>query len=83
MYPKPVPDLVGWKVRDVSCSYCSIVCVADESVISWGPSPTYGELVNFIQFFLFFSLSVFVLLILLISRVMEKQGQNHLLHPKK
>ncbi|KFM78642.1 Protein RCC2-like protein, partial [Stegodyphus mimosarum] len=44
MYPKPVPDLVGWQVRDVGCSNCSIVCVADESVISWGPSPTYGEL---------------------------------------
>ncbi|KAF8785979.1 Protein RCC2 like protein [Argiope bruennichi] len=44
MYPKPVQDLVGWQVRDVGCSNCSIVCVADESVISWGPSPTYGEL---------------------------------------
>ncbi|XP_015912785.2 protein RCC2 homolog [Parasteatoda tepidariorum] len=44
MYPKPVPDLVGWSVRDVGCSNTSVVCVADESVISWGASPTYGEL---------------------------------------
>ncbi|XP_054719884.1 protein RCC2 homolog [Uloborus diversus] len=44
MYPKPVQDLTGWHVRDVGCSNCSIVCVADSSVISWGPSPTYGEL---------------------------------------
>ncbi|XP_071806034.1 protein RCC2 homolog [Asterias amurensis] len=44
MYPKPVPDLTGWKVRDLGCSNHSIVLVADESVISWGPSPTFGEL---------------------------------------
>lgn len=44
MYPKPVSDLAGWQIRDVGCSNCSIVVVADESVISWGPSPTYGEL---------------------------------------
>ncbi|GFS46697.1 protein RCC2 homolog [Nephila pilipes] len=44
MYPKPVQDLVGWSVREIGCCNCSIVCVADESVISWGPSPTYGEL---------------------------------------
>jgi len=27
-------------------SYKSIVVVADQSVISWGASPTYGELVS-------------------------------------
>lgn len=42
MYPKNVQDLNGWKIRSVGCANKSIVVVADESVISWGPSPTYG-----------------------------------------
>jgi len=44
MYPKPVQDLCGWDVRSVGCSATSIVTAADDSVIAWGPSPTYGEL---------------------------------------
>lgn len=44
MYPKLVQDLGGWKVRSVGCCFRSIVVAADESVVSWGPSPTYGEL---------------------------------------
>ncbi|XP_001639937.2 protein RCC2 homolog isoform X2 [Nematostella vectensis] len=44
MYPKPVQDLSGWQVRSVGCSKSSIVIAADDSVVSWGPSPTYGEL---------------------------------------
>jgi len=44
VYPKPVQDLSGWKIRSVGCANKSIVVVADNSVISWGPSPTYGEL---------------------------------------
>ena len=28
------------------CSKTSIVLAADDSVVSWGPSPTYGELVK-------------------------------------
>lgn len=44
MYPKPLQDLCGWDIRSVGCSTTSIVVAADESVISWGPSPTYGEL---------------------------------------
>ncbi|XP_050413737.1 protein RCC2 [Patella vulgata] len=44
MYPKLVHDLTGWKVRNVSGGFRSIMVVADESVISWGPSPTMGEL---------------------------------------
>ncbi|XP_077998903.1 protein RCC2-like [Glandiceps talaboti] len=44
MYPKPVQDLTGWKIRCVGCSNHSIVIAADDSVISWGPAPTYGEL---------------------------------------
>lgn len=50
MYPKPVRDLQGWKVRSVGCSYTSIVVAADESVIAFGPSPTFGELVRFKSF---------------------------------
>ncbi|XP_041378460.1 protein RCC2-like [Gigantopelta aegis] len=44
MYPKLVHDLQGWKVRSVGCCNRSIVVAADESTVSWGPSPTYGEL---------------------------------------
>lgn len=44
MYPKPLQDLSGWNVRSVGCSQTSIVVAADESVIAWGASPTYGEL---------------------------------------
>jgi alpha-tubulin suppressor-like RCC1 family protein len=44
MYPKPVQDLAGWNIRSVACANKSIVVVADESVIAWGPSPTFGEL---------------------------------------
>ncbi|XP_019637829.1 PREDICTED: protein RCC2 homolog [Branchiostoma belcheri] len=44
MYPKPIQDLSGWDVRSVGCSNRSIVVAADDSTISWGPSPTYGEL---------------------------------------
>ncbi|KAJ8021735.1 Protein RCC2 [Holothuria leucospilota] len=44
MYPKPIHDLSGWNIRSVGCSNSSIVIAADDSVISWGPSPTYGEL---------------------------------------
>eukprot|EP00057_Strongylocentrotus_purpuratus_P026982 XP_011681456.1 PREDICTED: protein RCC2 homolog [Strongylocentrotus purpuratus] len=44
MYPKPVQDLSGWNVRSIGCSNHSIVVAADDAIISWGPSPTYGEL---------------------------------------
>ncbi|XP_022085446.1 protein RCC2 homolog [Acanthaster planci] len=44
MYPKTVQDLSGWKVRGIGCSNHSIVLIADDSIISWGPSPTFGEL---------------------------------------
>lgn len=45
MYPKNVQDLNGWNVRSVGCANKSIVVTADESVVSWGPSPTYGQLI--------------------------------------
>ncbi|XP_075046734.1 protein RCC2 [Mixophyes fleayi] len=44
MYPKSVQDLCGWKVRNLACGKSSIIVAADESTISWGPSPTFGEL---------------------------------------
>ncbi|XP_052751385.1 protein RCC2 homolog [Galleria mellonella] len=44
MYPKPVQDLSGWNIRSVGTSNTSIVLTADDSVIAWGVSPTYGEL---------------------------------------
>ncbi|CAB1336320.1 unnamed protein product [Coregonus sp. 'balchen'] len=37
-------DLCGWKVRSLACGKSSIVIAADDSTISWGPSPTFGEL---------------------------------------
>lgn len=43
MYPKPVQDLAGWNIRSVGCANKSIVICADESVISYGPSPTFGN----------------------------------------
>ncbi|XP_038216215.1 protein RCC2 homolog [Zerene cesonia] len=44
MYPKPVQDLTGWHIRSVGTSNTSIVISADDSLIAWGVSPTYGEL---------------------------------------
>jgi alpha-tubulin suppressor-like RCC1 family protein len=44
MYPKPVHDLSGWNIRSIGCCNKSIVIAADNSVISWGTFPTYGEL---------------------------------------
>ncbi|OXU20354.1 protein RCC2 homolog [Nasonia vitripennis] len=44
MYPKPIQDLSGWDIRCVACSQTSVVVGADESVIAWGCSPTFGEL---------------------------------------
>ncbi|XP_068771683.1 protein RCC2 [Struthio camelus] len=44
MYPKAVQDLCGWKIRSLACGKSSILVAADESTISWGPSPTFGEL---------------------------------------
>lgn len=44
MYPKTVQDLCGWRIKAVSCANRSIFVIADDTCISWGPSPTYGEL---------------------------------------
>nr|CAH7730683.1 unnamed protein product [Callosobruchus chinensis] len=44
MYPKPIHDLAGWVIKYVGTAQTSIVVAADETVISWGGSPCYGEL---------------------------------------
>ncbi|KAH3779864.1 protein RCC2 homolog [Dreissena polymorpha] len=44
MYPKHVMDLSGWRIRSIGCANRSVVVAADESVIAWGCSPTFGEL---------------------------------------
>lgn len=44
MYPKPVQDLSGWNIRSIGTSNTSIVIAADDSLVAWGVSPTYGEL---------------------------------------
>lgn len=48
MYPKPVQDLAGWNITSIGVGNTSIVISADDSLISWGASPTYGELVSII-----------------------------------
>lgn len=49
MYPKPVQDFSGWDIRCIACSNTSVMVAADESVIGWGASPTYGELVRIFE----------------------------------
>lgn len=44
MYPKPVQDLAGWDIHHIGTGFTSIVIAADDTVIAWGASPTYGEL---------------------------------------
>lgn len=44
MYPKPVQDLSGWHITSIGCSNTSVVISADDTIIAWGASPTFGEL---------------------------------------
>lgn len=44
MYPKPVQDLSGWHITSIGCANTSIIISADDTLIAWGASPTYGEL---------------------------------------
>ena len=46
MYPKPIADLSGWNIRDMSCGPKGWMVAADDTVIGCGPSPCYGELVR-------------------------------------
>lgn len=53
MYPKPLQDLYGWNIRSIACGISATVVVADNSVISFGPSPAFGELVSILLFTLY------------------------------
>lgn len=44
MYPKVVQDLCGWKITSLSCANRSIFLASEGACVSWGPSPTFGEL---------------------------------------
>jgi alpha-tubulin suppressor-like RCC1 family protein len=44
LYPKPVLDLVGMNVHSISCGPSSTIVAADDCVVTWGPSPCFGEL---------------------------------------
>lgn len=44
MYPKPQFDLQGWEIRSLASGSTSTVVSTERSVISWGGSPTFGEL---------------------------------------
>lgn len=44
-YPKPVQEMAGCKARSVASGSTSSIVAADEAtLVSWGPSPTCGEL---------------------------------------
>lgn len=38
--------MLGWHITSIGCSNTSIVISADDTLIAWGASPTYGELVR-------------------------------------
>ena len=49
--PAPVPsarqtvsELHGWPLRSIACGHTSTFVASGRSLISWGPSPCYGEL---------------------------------------
>lgn len=44
MYPKPIQDLNGWNIHHIGAGFTSIIVHADDAIIAWGASPTYGEL---------------------------------------
>jgi hypothetical protein len=44
MTPRYINDLAGWKTRRVGCGNTSTIVAAEKSIVTWGPSPTSGEL---------------------------------------
>lgn len=44
MYPKPLYDLQGNEMHCFASGNTSTVAATDRTIVSWGPSPTYGEL---------------------------------------
>lgn len=35
---------IGWNITSIGCANTSIMISADDTLIAWGASPTYGEL---------------------------------------
>lgn len=46
MYPRPVQDFTGWDITTIGAGYSSILISGEGSLVAWGASPTYGELVS-------------------------------------
>jgi hypothetical protein len=44
MFPKPFYDLQGWVPTQIACGNTCTAVVAGTDLITWGPSPTSGEL---------------------------------------
>jgi len=44
MKPMLEDQVHGWRVRSVSCGNTSICIASERTLITWGPSPTFGEL---------------------------------------
>lgn len=44
MQPEVFDGLSGWKCRDVATGNSATIVAAADSVITWGPGPTWGEL---------------------------------------
>ena len=44
MYPVQVQNVSGWKVRSVASGNSSVAVASERSLITWGSSPTFGEL---------------------------------------
>jgi alpha-tubulin suppressor-like RCC1 family protein len=44
MYPKLSDEVSGWKIRSISCGQTSTCVASGTSLITWGPSPCFGEL---------------------------------------
>lgn len=44
MYPKPLFDLQGNEMHCLACGVTSTVAATERNLVSWGPSPTFGEL---------------------------------------
>ncbi|GBG31733.1 Protein RCC2 [Hondaea fermentalgiana] len=44
MRPVVENNVQGWRCRSVSCGNTSICFASERKLITWGPSPTYGEL---------------------------------------
>eukprot|EP00511_Aplanochytrium_stocchinoi_P005208 CAMPEP_0204830374 /NCGR_PEP_ID=MMETSP1346-20131115/8500_1 /ASSEMBLY_ACC=CAM_ASM_000771 /TAXON_ID=215587 /ORGANISM="Aplanochytrium stocchinoi, Strain GSBS06" /LENGTH=507 /DNA_ID=CAMNT_0051960567 /DNA_START=80 /DNA_END=1603 /DNA_ORIENTATION=- len=44
MYPQLSANVSGWRIRSVACGNTSMIVASGRTLITWGSSPTYGEL---------------------------------------